>query len=499
VRNRFAHLRPVLAYLGALFWVFGFVLLVPIPLLLFYRQHGHSEVPSWCFLAPAGLALVVGLLLKRGLRFGPLDTRASMLLCALAWVAVSAVAALPLWLGLRSVGTPVSYLDAYFEAVSGFTTTGITMLRGLDAMPRSMLFWRALMQWVGGLGILTFFLLVVTAGGSAPGLFSAESHKVLSKRPAPGFFHTVRILWLIYASFTALIGGLLFLQGLSLYDSICHSFTALSTGGYSPYDASIAHYQQAGYRHFVGIEYTLVLGMLLGGMSFLVHYRVLTGDLRALWDNAEVRLWWFLLAAATGLVALDHWLHFGFGEVERTLRAAAFQVVAIATTTGFATKDIAARWFPPFAKQLFLVLMVIGGCVGSTAGGIKVLRIGVLIRMVHRQVRRVIHGPSAVVPVVLDGEMVDMEELRRIAALFFAWVALLAFGAGVTALLSELGPLEAASGMFSALGNIGPCYIPAQAMAQLHPAVKLTYIAGMLAGRLEILPILLLFSRRAWH
>jgi trk system potassium uptake protein TrkH len=143
--------------------------------------------------------------------------------------------------------------------------------------------------------------------------------------------------------------------------------------------------------------------------------------------------------------------------------------------------------------------MVVGGCVGSTGGGIKVLRIGVLLKMVGRQVRRVIHGRSAVNLVVVDGYIMEAEEVRRISALFFAWVVLLALGGGVTAFLSDLGPLEAASGMFSALGNIGPCFISGEEMVQLDPIVKIVYIIVMLAGRLEILPILLLFSRRAWR
>jgi len=494
VRNRFAYFLPVLEYLGALFWVFGFVTLIPLIVLFIYAGQGHKEASAFTFIAPAILSLVLGIVLKRRLTFPALDTRRSMLLCALGWLAVSAVAALPFCIAL---GT--SYLDAFFESVSGFTTTGITMLQGLDAMPKSVLFWRSLTQWVGGLGILTFFLVVVTASGSAEGLFSAESHKIFSRRPAPGLFRTLRILWAIYALLTALTAAALVLEGLSPYDAISHAFTALSTGGYSPYDASIDYYRQAGYAHYIAIEYTLTAAMVLGGTNFFIHYRLLTGDARCLWDNLEARLWWLLLFGGTVLVALDHFSRAGFGEIEPTVRTAAFQVAAIATTTGFGTRDIGSDYFPALSKQFFLILMVIGGCVGSTGGGIKVLRIGILWRMVCRQMRRAIYGRAAVTPVVVDRDAVDNEEVRRVAALFFAWIALLVLGGAVTAVLSSLGPLESASGMFSALGNIGPCYISVGQMTQLHWGIKLTYILGMLAGRLEILPILLLFSRRAWR
>jgi len=495
LRNRLAYFLPLFDYLGALFWVFGFVLLLPLAVQLHYWEVGAAEVPWWTYPVPAGAALVLGLALKRRLRWQPLDARRSMLLCVLGWIGVSAIAAIPFCFAL---GT--NYLDALFESVSGFTTTGITMLTGLDGMPRSILFWRSLTQWLGGLGILTFFLaVVVSAGGPAEGLFSAESHKIFSRRPAPGLFRTLRILWGIYLLLTVLTAALLWLEGLSLYDAVSHAFTALSTGGYSPYDASIDHYRQAGYRHYVAIEYTVTFAMVLGGTNFFIHYRVLTGDGRALWDNLEVRLWWPLLAGATALVMLDHFLAFGFEKVEETFRYALFQVVAIATTTGFGTRGIASDYFPALSKQIFLLLMVIGGCVGSTGGGVKVLRIGILLKMVGRQLRRVIYGRRVVAPVVVDGEVVSAEEVRRTSALFFAWVALLALGGGATALVSRLGPLESASGMFSALGNIGPCYIPLAKMVALDPLIKIVYIVGMLAGRLEILPVLLLFSRRAWR
>ena len=494
MRNRLAYFAPLLDYLGVLFWVFGVLLLIPLGVLVWSARGGHEEVSWFCFVGPAAAAFLFGAMLKRKPGFKPLDSRRSMLLCALGWIGVSALGAVPFWQGLD-----VSYLDAYFESVSGFTTTGITMLQGLDHMPASVLFWRSLIQWVGGLGILTFFLALVFTSNSAHSLFSAETHKIVSSRPVPGLAHTLRILWTIYTLFTALSIVLLKLQGMSLYDSVSHSMTAISTGGYSPWDASIDYYRQAGFAHYKGIELTLTFVMLLGGMNFLVHYRVLTGGFRALWDHMEIRLWWGLIVCVTLLVALNHWMKFSFTDILDTLRYTLFQVVAIITTTGFATKDIAANYFPALSKQLFLVLMVIGGCVGSTGGGIKVMRIGVLLSMVRRQIRHVVYGHYAVTPVLVDDAVADPEELRRIAALFFAWIALLAIGGGVTAFFSDLGPMESASGMFSALGNIGPCYISVEGMTQLHPLIKITYIIGMLAGRLEILPILLLFWPRTWR
>ncbi len=501
MRNRWRYFRPVCDYLGLLLWLVAPLLLVPLAARAAFAEAERVEVAPHAFWLPAVLCAALGLLLKRNLRFPALDNRRAMILCALGWIVISAAGALPFRLGQG-----MSFLDAYFETVSGFTTTGITMLGGLDFLPRSVLFWRAFIQWLGGLGILTFFLAILYTGGSAHRLFGAESHKVLSRRPTPSLARSLRILWSIYALFTLGVLLALILEGVSVFDAVAHSMTALATGGYSPYDASIDAYRRAGHPHFVLIEYTLIAGMLLGGINFFAHYRWLRGDVRALWDGMEMRLWWAIVLGATALVMLDRFVKFGWpagaaapGQVHQTFRDSLFQVVALVTTTGFATKDIAAEHFPAMSKQVFLVLMVVGGCVGSTGGGFKVFRVGVLGKMVYRQMKRLMYGPSVVHPLVVDGEAVEAEELRRIAALFFAWIALLAFGAGVTAVLSDHGALPAASGMFSALGNIGPCYIPTPQMAGLHPAIKIVYILGMLAGRLEILPLLLLFSRRTWR
>jgi len=499
VRNRWAYWRPVVEYLGLLTWIFGVMALVPLGVRVLVESGPEGPLPASTFWVPAVVALVVGLVLKRNLRFPPLDVRRAMVLCALGWVTVSAVGALPFYLGLE-----VSWLDAYFESVSGFTTTGITMLQGLERLPASLLLWRALIQWLGGLGILTFFLGLLYTGQGAHAMFGAESHKIFSKRPAPSLARTLRILWVVYGAMTAAVAAALALEGMTTFDAVTHALTALSTGGFANYDASIGHFRAVGHPHAVAIEYTLIVGMWLGGTSFLVHYRLFRGERRALWDGLEMRLWWLMLVGATAVVMLDHFRRFTGDAAtlagwEATFRTSLFQVMALATTTGFGTEDIGADYFPAAAKQVFLVLMVVGGCVGSTGGGLKVLRVGVLAKMMDRQLRRLIHGRRACVPVVVDGEVVPAEELRRIGALFFAWMALLVGGGLVTALLSDLGPLASASGMFSALGNIGPCYITVPEMAALHPGVKVLYILGMIAGRLEVFPLALLFSPRTWR
>ena len=188
-----------------------------------------------------------------------------------------------------------------------------------------------------------------------------------------------------------------------------------------------------------------------------------------------------------------------FAKIEETFRYSIFQVVSILTTSGFATKNIASNYFGVVARQLFLAMMVVGGCVGSTSGGFKILRIAILNRLVHRELFKARVSPRASADLVVDGKIVPDREIQKVAGLLFVWILLLLVGGGITAALSTHGVVESLSGMFSALGNIGPCYISGKDIIALNPGVKITYIIGMLAGRLEILPVLMLFSRRAWR
>jgi trk system potassium uptake protein TrkH len=504
MRNRFQRVNRVFYFVGNLLEILSFIVLLPlIVVFIYWGQNGDGWNTVIAFVIPALAALSLGLILRK--TFRPTKTigmTGSMLICSLSWLFISALGALPFVIGIGS-----NYLNAYFEAMSGFTTTGITVYSGLDDMPRSILFWRALTQWVGGIGILSFFLMITFRGGGAHHIFGAESHKISSSRPVPGLFNTLKILWGIYGLFTLLAVALLAIEGMPIFDSICHTFTALSTGGFSPYDSSIDYYRTVGHPNYRLIEYTLTFIMMLGGINFLVHYRVLTRDFKALWDNIEIRYWWRLIAAFTIIIMIDHLRKVGatyraaldVGELEGSFRYTIFQVVSILTTTGFGTKDIGSDFFPALSKQLFLVMMVIGGCVGSTGGGIKVLRIAILNRLMFRELLKLRVPGRASTELVIDRRIVPPEESHRVGALFFAWMALLAIGGGITALFSNLGAWESFSGMFSALGNIGPCYISVQDMINIHPVVKLTYIFGMLAGRLEILPVLLLFSRKAWR
>jgi trk system potassium uptake protein TrkH len=508
MRHRYERTQRVFHFTGLLLQTLGVVFLFPLVLVAgYWGRLGEGQTTLVAFAVPALSAFVLGWVLRRVFTGGTPGTAGSMLICTLGWVFASAFGALPFVIAIKA-----SFLNGYFEAMSGFTTTGITVFAGLDEMPRSILFWRALTQWVGGLGILSFFLAITFKGGEAHHIYGAESHKIASTRPVPGIFHTLKILWGIYGGFTLAGIIMLTLEEMPPFDAVCHTLTALSTGGFSPHDASIAYYAGTGHPHFRLIEYTVILLMMLGGINFLVHYRVLTKDVKALWDNVEIKTWWRLVTGFVVIIMFDHMTKSGFAatvfrqpgaiglwDIEEVFRHTAFQVTAILTTTGFSTQDIGSAFFPALSRQLFLAMMIIGGCVGSTGGGIKVMRVVVLERLMLRELFKLRAPSRAVRTLIVDRKPVPDDEAHRTAALFFTWIALLAVGGGITALFSNQGALESLSGMFSALGNIGPCYISNAGMITLNPVVKITYIFGMLAGRLEILPVLLIFSGKAWR
>jgi trk system potassium uptake protein TrkH len=291
------------------------------------------------------------------------------------------------------------------------------------------------------------------------------------------------------------------LLGLNLFDSICHSLTSLSTGGFSPYDTSIDYFRRTGYAHYKAIEYVITFFMFLGGMNFLLHYKIVKKSFHDVAGNTEFRYYVAIIVFSTLFVIFDryhHFLSFSLEKLEACFRHTIFTVVSLVTTTGFGTTDINDPFFPPMSKQIFLVLMLVGGCVGSTGGGVKVLRIAVLFKAFRGQITKLRLPRNALSEVVIDYQIVPDAELKRIAGIFFGWLILILIGGLTTDFFSDLGSWEAFSGMFSAVGNIGPCYISVKQMSQLPGIVKLTYIFGMLAGRLEIFPILLLFSPKAW-
>lgn len=483
----------IINMLGTLTMVMGVLLLLPIFYALAVKEYAVID----SFLISAGLALVIGFLLKIIFKHYKIHYKESLLICGLSWIVLCIFAALPFYFE-----TGKSFLDSYFETVSGFTTTGITIFTDIESLDKSIILWRSFTQWLGGLGIITFFLAITFSSSTGNvHLLSAESHKIDSTRLTPNVKKTAMILWGIYLGLSIIQIITLKIFGMSTFDSINHTMTALSTGGFSPYDSSINYYFLAKYEHYRAIEYTLTFFMFLGGMNFVLHYRFIRGRFKEFFTNTELQVFLGIVLVVTGLIIANVFIQNDSGlpiSGEESFRKTIFTVVSIITTTGFGTEDINSTYFPAFAKQIFLLLMVVGGSVGSTAGGIKVQRIVVLWKMFLKQIKSLRLPTGAISDIKYQKELVANSEIQRISGLFAGWLIFLAAGGFITAFFTDLTGWQAFSGMFSAMGNIGPSFFNVDTMSHLPAVVKITYIIGMLAGRLEILPVLLIFSRKAW-
>ncbi len=490
----------ILNYLGALLSVLGIVMLIPLIPWWIYNDSALHGISYTVFTLPASACLVLGLIIQKNTSFHAPSLHAAMIITALGWILCAMAGAVPFMTGLHK-----SFVDAFFESTSGFTTTGITVFEGLDSMPRSILFWRSFTQWLGGLGILTFFLAVSFRGGSAAAaLFSAEGHKINISRPVPGIFNTLKILWAIYSLFTVISFLMFTALGMSMFDALNHSFTCISTGGFSTHDESVGFYAAHGFPHAELLEYAVTVIMLAGGINFLVHYKVLTVRTGALFFDFEMKWYWGIFAGSVLVICLDHSNRIGLSfaenmpsvhEIHEVFRTALFQTASLLTSTGYLTKDINSPSFHAVSRQIFMILMVIGGCVGSTAGGIKVMRFGILARAFQTHIKRILSPSRYVIPVVTSGRVIPDSEVQQIASLLWIWAMLICAGAAITAVFSDQDPWQSFSGMASAMGNMGPFYFSVHEMATMHWIIKFTYTAGMLAGRLEIIPLACLFSR----
>ncbi|MDZ7672555.1 MAG: TrkH family potassium uptake protein [Halanaerobiales bacterium] len=480
--------------MSPLFLLLGVGLLIPIVFAVIYNEP-HIYYQS--FYIPSIFSFILGIIFSL-LKSDKVELTLtnSMLIVGLSWIFISMIGGLPFMIGLDK-----SFIDAFFESVSGFTTTGITVFQGLNSIPHSILLWRSLIQWFGGLGILTFFLFITfRSEGELWQLFTAESHKIDTSRPVPNIFKSIKILWLIYGLFTLVQIILLIFLKVTPFDALIHSLTTLSTGGFSNYDGSVGYYFQSGHPNYIAIEYVFIVFMLLGGINFLLHFKALRGKVKVLFTNFEMRYFWSIIGGTMFLILIakvfDQSLN--LANIEVVFRKTLFQVVSVMTTTGFGTESLTSSFFPAIARQLFLLLMLIGGCVGSTAGGIKVIRIAILNKLFNREIKKFYLPKRAIMPLKAEKKLIPRDEIYKISALFFFWLVIILIGGIITSIFSDLDAFQSLSGMFSAMGNIGPFYFSVEKMVSLSPVIKLTYIFGMLAGRLEILPIFIIFTKKAW-
>lgn len=414
--------------------------------------------------------------------------REGFLVVAVAWLVIAAFGALPyLWFGH-------SLVDAYFESMSGFTTTGSSILTQIEAEPQSLLLWRAFTQWLGGMGIIVLAVAILpklAVGGRQ--LMEAEAPGPSVEKLTPRIYQTARALWKIYIGLTAALFALLVAQGLSVFDGLAHAFTTLATGGFSPKSLGLAAYPP-------GAQWSVLLFMVLAGANFALMYRVLSGRVKLLWQDSEFRSYLLLTVAAGLLMALL----LDYPSWEERLRHGLFQASSIMTTTGYASADF-EQWNNTL-KLVLLSLMFVGGCAGSTSGSIKVVRLLLVFKFLYRELRMAIH-PQAVIPLRLGNRVVPEGALSGIMAFSMLYVTTFALASVLLLLDAQraglpLSVLEGVGVAATTLGNVGPAFGfagPLGSFAPFPDTSKALMALLMWAGRLELFPVLVLLMREYWR
>ena len=477
--------------IGRLILLEAVLLLLPLLTAVIYKEKSGIQA----FLIAAGAALLVGGAMTLFLRPKSEEdrrmyAREGFAIVALAWIAMSAIGALPFFLS----GEIPSYIDAFFETVSGFTTTGASVLTNVEALSHGMLFWRSFTHWIGGMGVLVLMMALLPSGGRDADsgrsihIMRAEMPGPIVGKLVPRVKETAKILYLIYILMTAVQVLLLCAGGMPFFESLLHTFGTAGTGGFGLKCDSITSYSPY-------LQWVIAVFMLLFGINFNLYYMLLLKNVKGVLQNAE--LWCYLAVSAASTLVISANIYPLSGDLGKAFRDAFFQVASITTTTGYATADF--NLWPMLSKAILFLLMFMGGCAGSTAGGLKVSRLVLLFRTARRDLTHILH-PRSVGVVHLDGKKVDEETLNSLSTYCALYFALLL----VTFLLLCIEPFDFETNLTAAVScvnNVGPAFGaagPASSYAAYSGFAKLVLSMAMLLGRLEIIPVLFTLSPSTW-
>jgi len=461
-------------------------MLLCLPVSFFYDNNAWQAL-----LSASGISALTGALtwwLTRKQQNKELRSKDGYLVVTLGWLLMSFFGSLPYVLS----GAIPTYPDAFFESISGFTTTGATILTDIEALPKDILFWRSLTQWIGGMGIIVLavaILPILGIGGMQ--LFIAEAPGVTPDKLKPRIRDTAKRLWIIYIGLTLIETALLMFGGMSFYEAINHGLTTMATGGFSPKNASIAFYDSA------YLQYVITIFMFLAGTSFSLTYFASKGALDKVWQNEEFRYYLFSVLIIIFITSVGIYAFSDLG-IEQSFRDAAFQVVSVISTTGYITADYTA--WAPLLTVIFFLLMFVGGSAGSTAGGVKIVRHMVLLKNSILEMKRQVH-PSAIIPVRVNGKAVTQDITFNVLAFFIIYVTVFAIGSVVMALIG-VDFLTAIGAVATSLGNVGPglgTVGPVDNFAGIPAAGKWFLSLLMLLGRLELFTVLILLTPYFWN
>lgn len=447
----------------------------------------HDFLPlllSGLFTSTLGLALF---LLNRRLDQNSIGKREGYIIVSLAWVLISLFGSLPYLLS----GVATSFVDAFFETMSGFTTTGASVFTDIESIPKGILFWRALTHWIGGMGIIVLSLAVLPILGiGGMQLFVAEVPGVTPDKLTPRITQTAKNLWGIYVVLTLLCTVMLMFGGLNLYDALCHAFATLATGGFSTKNDSIVSFSPY-------LQYVLIFFMYLAGINFSLHFFVLKRKFRLAFTNEEWKNYTFIILITTLIIGVALFIAQD-SSLEKSFRDSLFTVVSIITTTGFVSADY-LLW-PQHTWIIILLLMFVGGSAGSTGGGVKVIRIVLLLKNSLLELKRLIH-PQAIIPVRLNGRSVPQGIIFNVLAFFLIYIIIFGIGSLILSIIG-LNFESSVGAVASALGNIGPGFGTVGPMLNysLVPDTGKWLLSFlMLLGRLELFTVLILFSSAFWN
>ena len=475
--------KMVFFLIGRILLLEGGLLLLPLFVSVYYWDGG--QIP---FLLTIALCLGLGLLLSKLCRTENqvIYAKEGFLVTALAWLSVSAVGALPFLIS----GEIPNFVDAFFETVSGFTTTGASILNDVDAMSRSMLIWRSFTHWIGGMGVLVLMVAIMpNLSGRTIHVLRAEMPGPTMGKLSPKLRDTAKILYLLYIVLTALELVLLVAGGMPLFDSAIHTFGTAGTGGFGMKAASLAGYSP--YHQWV-----IAVFMMLFGVNFNLYFLLVMGRFRSALRSEELWTYLAIIFIATALIAVN--VTPQMGNTAEGIRAAYFQVTSISSTTGFSTVDF-DQW-PTVSRMILVVLMFIGACAGSTAGGLKVSRLVLLCKTIRREIRHLLH-PRSVTSVRFEGKPVDSPTLISIGTYFSLYIVLFAMFWFIVSFQPGFDGVSNFTAVAACYNNIGPglnLVGPAASYAAYGPFFKIVLSVAMLFGRLEIYPMLISLSPSTW-
>ena len=486
------NIKTILNILSALLTILGLTMLFPAFVSWLYDE---SDV-IFC-LQSAGLAVFIGLpiwFMSRKSR--KLRNRDGFIIVTFSWIITALAGALPFYIS----GAIPNFTDAFFEAMSGVTTTGASILgnqqtlphlqNGIESLSHGILFWRSFLQWIGGMGIILFTIAILPLlGVGGVQLFKADVPGPVADKLRPRVRETAKLLWIVYLGITVLEILLLGNNGMGWFDAICHSFTTMPTGGFSTKSSSIAAFNSG------TIEYIIIVFMIIAGTNFSLHFRAISGNFNSHVTDKEFKVYFSLIFFVTAIIFLRLALN---GEIsEENFRASLFQTVSLITGTGYYSADY--ELWPYFAQTLLLCLMFIGGMGGSTSGGMKIIRVYVLFKYMALATQRMLHA-KAIIPIRIGNRFISEDVIRNTLGFFLFYISIFVFTTVALTLMNV--DLESAIGAAaSAIGNIGPAiadFGPTDNYALLPDFGKWLLTFCMLLGRLEILTIIVIFSRVFW-